>query len=158
MGRIVVGVDGSRASMAALRWAVREARFRGAQVETVYVFENTPSWRVYGYQQETIEAEPDRSHQATLTSDEQSGAEAHGVVERMVDDLDQLGEVGVESVIVEDRHPARVLVERSADADMLVVGSRGHGGVSELLLGSVSHHCATHAQCPVVIIRPGPSS
>ena len=127
MGRVVVGVDGSRESMAALRWAVEEARLRGAVLETVHVFENTPVWRLSVHQQHA-----DRP-------------------------VEHLGDVEVDAVMVESRHPEQVLVERSEGADMLVVGSRGLGGVSELLLGSVSHHCAVHAHCPLVIIRPQPS-
>jgi nucleotide-binding universal stress UspA family protein len=60
--------------------------------------------------------------------------------------------VKVETAVVEGR-PARVLVEMSADADLLVVGSRGLGGFSELLLGSVSQQCVHHAHCPVTVVR-----
>jgi nucleotide-binding universal stress UspA family protein len=58
----------------------------------------------------------------------------------------------VQRRVVEDRHPAEVLVELSDDADLLVVGSRGRGGFSSLLLGSVSHAVVLHARCPVVVI------
>ena len=127
MGRVVVGVDGSRASMAALRWAVEEARRRGAVLETVHVFENSPVWRLSVQQQRSDEP------------------------------VEHFGDVEVDAVMVESRHPERVLVERSEGADMLVVGSRGLGDVSQMLLGSVSHHCAVHAHCPLVIIHSQPS-
>jgi nucleotide-binding universal stress UspA family protein len=63
------------------------------------------------------------------------------------------GDVKLERRVVEGA-PAAVLVEDSRDADLLVVGSRGHGGFAQLLLGSVSQQCAHHAKCPVVIARP----
>jgi nucleotide-binding universal stress UspA family protein len=50
-------------------------------------------------------------------------------------------------------HPAQVLIEQSADADLLVVGSRGHGAFTRLMIGSVSIHCVTHSHCPVVVVR-----
>lgn len=152
MRRIVVGVDGSRQSLAALRWAVEDARFRGATVETVYVFENTPSWRLYGYREGSTRPDP-RAGPDLRREDELGGAHAQGLVEGMVHEVVGDEDVPIDSLVVEDRHPARVLVDRSEGADMLVVGSRGRGGFSELLLGSVSHQCATHARCPVVIVR-----
>ena len=51
-------------------------------------------------------------------------------------------------------HPAGILIEASAQADLLVVGSRGHGGFVGALLGSVSHRCVAHALCPVVVVPP----
>lgn len=54
---------------------------------------------------------------------------------------------------VVEGHPAQVLVDAAADADVLVVGSRGHGGFAGMLLGSVSEHVAAHALCPVLVIR-----
>lgn len=156
MGRIVVGVDGSRESMAALRWAVEEARFRGAYVETVYVFQNTPSWRLYGYQQGRLADAHDEPHENLLTLEKHG--DAHRLVDRMVDNVAGTSDVGIESVMVEDRYPAHVLVELSEGAEMLVVGSHGRSSASEMLLGSVSHYCATHARCPIVIIRQPPRS
>lgn len=155
MGRIVVGVDGSRESMAALEWAVEEARFRGAVVETVYVFENTPSYRIYGSQQSATARDSGRG--VRERPDTRQAAEpvraAHEDLASMVDRLEHAHDVELESIMVEDRHPEHVLVERSEGAEMLVVGSHGRGRVPEMLLGSVSHHCAVHALCPVVIIR-----
>ena len=60
--------------------------------------------------------------------------------------------VNVETAVIKGP-PARVLVDMSADADLLVVGSRGRGGFSELLLGSVSQQCVHHARCPVTVVR-----
>lgn len=156
MRRIVVGVDGSRESMAALEWAVEEARFRDAVVETVYVFQNTPSYRLYGSQQSGMAKRGEQPHGPSPVAEATDTTSAQDDVARMVEELDQPHDVLLESVLVEDRRPEHVLVERSRDADMLVVGSHGRGRVPEMLLGSVSHHCATHALCPTVIIRRPP--
>ena len=60
--------------------------------------------------------------------------------------------VDIRPVVVED-NPARALLDAAKGADLLVVGSRGHGGFTEALLGSVGQHCVHHAECPVVVIR-----
>ena len=60
--------------------------------------------------------------------------------------------VNVETAVIEGP-AAQVLVDMSAEADLLVVGSRGRGGFSELLLGSVSQQCVHHARCPVTVVR-----
>ncbi len=65
---------------------------------------------------------------------------------------DALAGVQVERVVIDDKHPAEALVEVSADADLLVVGSRGRGGFSRMLLGSISHAVVLHAACPVVVV------
>ena len=91
-------------------------------------------------------------------------AEFQEAIRRQAEDLleGQLREVGeavegvdVQRTVVEDRNPAEALVELSTDADMLVVGSRGRGGFTSLLLGSVSHAAVLHALCPVVVIPGG---
>jgi nucleotide-binding universal stress UspA family protein len=146
VGTIVVGVDGSNASRAALRWAAEEARLRGARLQAVYVFEHSPSWQMYGYSAEIaaipVSAMPDDQHSRDL---------AQSLVDRLVADLGGLG-IEVEAIAHEDRRPAHALVERSRDADLLVVGSRGRGGFAGLVLGSVSQQCAQHASCPVVVM------
>lgn len=140
MGRIVVGVDGSSGSIEALRWAAEEARVRGTSVRAVYAW-TYPTY--LGAPMETIGPLPDRE-------------ELVREGERVLDEALQAafsGGLGIELTreVVEDP-AARALVRASHDADLLVVGSRGHGGFRELLLGSVSHQCVLHASCPVVII------
>lgn len=134
--RIVVGVDGSPASVAALQWAARQAAL------TRSILDATISWQQpmnYGNQILYIEdfdwAEVARS---TL---------AEAIVEAGIDET-LLGRR-----TVNEGHPAQVLVDASADADLLVVGTRGHGGFAGLLLGSVSEHVIGHAACPVLVVR-----
>ena len=80
-------------------------------------------------------------------------AEARKVLDSAVGDLQKAHpQVEIRSSVVEGI-PAHVLVEASNDADLLVVGSRGHGEVAGLLIGSVSEHCVTHAHCPVLVMR-----
>ena len=151
MGRIVVGVDGSKASQRALEWAARQASLEGAELEVVHAYEYETPWMAYasyeGMTREQVEG---------LRAEMEGGKEAaHRHAQAMVDGqvADLPDDLRVQAVAVETRRPAEVLVERSSDADLLVVGSRGRGGFKGLMLGSVSQQCATHASCPVVIIR-----
>ena len=137
MARIVVGVDGSEASKAALRWAVEEARLRGATLRVVYAW-SIPLVLVPGAAVAESDVAPVQ-------------ADAEQMVDRLVQEVAADG-VTVEGAAVEGV-PASVLVEAAEGADLLVVGSRGHGGFAGLLLGSVSQQCAHHAPCPVVIVR-----
>jgi nucleotide-binding universal stress UspA family protein len=143
MGRIVVGVDGSEHSVRALRWAVDEAQARGLDIEAVI------TW-----------------HYPVLAADGFSGAVAPIDVEALVAGTRQALEGAIEKAVpdgpvrdaiarsVVEGSAGHVLVERSTDADLLVVGSRGHGGFAGLLLGSVSTQVVHHARCPVTVIRP----
>ncbi|MEW6470836.1 MAG: universal stress protein [Actinomycetota bacterium] len=137
MERIVVGVDGSETAQRALQWAVDEARRRSAVVEAIY------AWRepfVVGY---AYMGEWDMNK---LT------AEAETLLAEAVDAVDTTG-VTVERKVMTGG-PAQVLVEQAKGAALLVVGSRGRGGFSGLLLGSISQQAAHHAPCPIVIIPP----
>lgn len=141
---IVVGVDGSPAAQQALRWAIAEGRLRGAAVRAVYAWElsagaGAPGGLVGASVFGSVALDP-----AQL----QRSAEAR--LAELVGDVS--GQDEVERLVVEG-HTAEVLVEQAKDADLLVVGSRGHGGLAGALLGSVSQACAQHAECPVVIIR-----
>jgi nucleotide-binding universal stress UspA family protein len=132
-GRIVVGVDGSPEGQAALGWAARQAALTGGEVHAVL------AWQVptgYGF---VGAAEPD------------GAAHALNVLGRSV--AAELGQVGTVPVVqdVDTGHPAEVLLRAAAEADLLVVGCRGRGGFTGLLLGSVSRHVAAHAPCTVVV-------
>lgn len=149
MTRIVAGVDGSVQSQRALQWAVEEAQAHEAEVEAVYVFEHTPSWQLYAYGEGVAvggEEWAQESREATTRT-------AQMLVEEMVAAVENPHGVPVTGVVVEDRRPARALVERSRTAAMLVIGSRGRGGFTGLLLGSVGQQCAQYAHCPLVLLR-----
>jgi nucleotide-binding universal stress UspA family protein len=77
---------------------------------------------------------------------------ARTLLARAIAQADEDGPIAVEQV-VDQGSPAAVLIDRSHDADLLVVGTRGHGGFAGMLLGSVSAHCVHHAHCPVVVVR-----
>jgi nucleotide-binding universal stress UspA family protein len=144
-GRIVVGVDGSAGSLTALAWAVTEARLRGSSLHVVMAWQRPPSIgaaNIWGMGMDP--SLNDQSLMASATSDEASRLAAEAV---------RAEEVPVSSEAVEG-HPAGVLLRLAEDADLLVVGARGHGGFAGALLGSVSHHVVTHTRCPVVVI-PG---
>lgn len=142
MNVIVVGVDHSPGARAALVFADEEARLRGATIHAVH------AWQ-YGYigyvgpesRLPPVGADIDELHTAAATALEASVREA-------LPDTD----VPIELQAIQGA-PASVLVEASRDADLLVVGSRGHGGFVGLLLGSVGQQCAHHAECPVVIVH-----
>ena len=135
--RIVVGIDGSEASSAVLEWATRQAALTGSTLEVVITWEWPTSlgWTI------------------PLPSDFDPAAEAGRSIEGFLATArSSHPEVTIESSVTEG-HPAPTLVEASHRADLLVVGSRGHGEFAGMLLGSVSEHCAHHAKCPVVIVH-----
>jgi nucleotide-binding universal stress UspA family protein len=138
-GGVVVGVDGSPSSVQALRWALGQARLTGAAVRAVTTWDFPAS---YGW--------------AVSVDDVDWEGAARTVLERAVKEAAGAdATVPVEQVVVRG-HPAQVLVEVAAGADLLVVGSRGHGGFAGLLLGSVSQHVVAHASSPVVVVHDAP--
>src|SRR6202167_5281613 len=139
--RIVVGVDGSPTSRAALRWAVRQAKFTGGTVDAVLAWEIPMVLQSYGWAPVYVEEQGDFKADARKTLDT--------VISQEVGAADsQQGR----SLVV-NGHPAQALIDAADGADLLVVGSRGHGSFAEALLGSVSQHCVHHAYCPVRVIR-----
>jgi len=135
--RIVVGIDGSPTSVAALEWAVRQAELTGSAVEAVTTWE----WPTnYGW---AFPFPPE------YDPAEDAGRMLSGVLEPI---RSGHPDVPVHPTVVEG-HPAPVLVKASRGADLLVVGSRGHGEFAGMLIGSVSEHCVTNAHCPVLVFR-----
>jgi nucleotide-binding universal stress UspA family protein len=136
---IVVGVDGSSGSGAALRFALEEARIRGAALKAVSAWHVPPAvygagWAPAGSDVDGFRKLAEAALSASLTD---AGAGDSDVVV---------------TPILREGHPVDILVAESGRADLLVVGSRGLGGFKGLLLGSVSQQCAQHSRCPVVVV------
>jgi nucleotide-binding universal stress UspA family protein len=145
LGTIVVGVDGSDCSRAALEFALDEAVRRGAAVRVVLAMPEADYWATaYGM--------------------------SPSLVDEMSADLEKVGRDMVDAVVRErggaladvpvevhalSGSPGRVLVDQSDSADLLVVGHRGHGGFRSSVLGSVGLQCVLHASVPVTVVRPG---
>lgn len=137
--RLVVGVDGSPSSAAALRWALTDAVRSHAAVDAVACWEWPTSAGAYlAY--------------ADLDLSGPTGKAADAAVAAAVAVTAGADTLTVKTHVVEG-YPARVLIDRAVGADLLVIGSRGHGALAEMLLGSVGLHCASHAPCPVLIVR-----
>lgn len=141
MSGIVVGVDGSPGSQAALAWAAREARLRGTALTLV------GAWQ--------------------LPMGSYAGAGWAGVIPELRDDCEKVATGQIDAAcaavgtaldglevkrVVREGGAAGVLLEAAEGADALVVGTRGHGGFVGMLLGSVSTQCAHHSRCPLVIV------
>lgn len=126
-GPVVVGVDGSPGSQAALRWAVEETRLRGGELEAVVAWQRSPIGR--------------------------SAVREHEAREALADALDRVDTGGVTVVpTVVEGSPAGALVRASRSASVVVVGTRGRGVVAESVLGSVSHEVLHRAWGPVVVV------
>jgi nucleotide-binding universal stress UspA family protein len=139
MSTVVVGVDGSPGSVAALKYAVEEAKLRGAGLTAVTAWSVPPlayagevEWTGAELDPKTFEAAADSTLASALSGVDTQGVEVHQVVRQ--------------------GQPADALVLEAGEDDLLVVGSRGLGGFRGLLLGSVSQQCAQHARCPVTVV------
>lgn len=147
MNLIVVGVDQSEDAKAALSFANEEALLRGATLRAVH------AWQ-FGYIGMGFEGAAPSLGGDIAQLREAAGAALETTVR---DALPRADGVKIERRVVEGT-AAGDLVDESRNADLLVVGSRGHGGFAQLLLGSVSQQCAHHAACPVVIVRSKPAA
>jgi nucleotide-binding universal stress UspA family protein len=133
----VVGVDGSDSSRRALLWAAQQAKLTGAELEVVTTWEYPP----------TLGWSP------PYPSDFNPADDAGKALKDTVDAVLVAHPGLVVHLTVTEGHPAFVLTESARKAELLVVGSRGHGAFAGMLLGSVSEYCAAHATCPVVVVR-----
>ena len=143
MGSIVVGVDGSAHSVGALRWAVAEAGLRQATVEALITW-SYPIVPADGFSGAAAIFDLSVLEDGARQTLEAAIAEACP---------DQEARAAIVRKVVEGS-AGQALVEASRGADMLVVGSRGHGGFAGLLLGSVSTQCVHHAHCPITVVPP----
>jgi nucleotide-binding universal stress UspA family protein len=134
--RIVAGIDGSPASLRALEWAARQAELTDARLEIVVAWEWPNS---FGWSAIPNNYNPELDAQQLLEPLVASLRAAHP-------------HVPISSKVFEG-HPAPVLVKESHGADLLVVGSRGHGEFVGMLIGSTSEHCVANCACPVVVFR-----
>jgi nucleotide-binding universal stress UspA family protein len=166
VGRIVVGVDASPGARTALTWAAAEARLRQAVLQVVHAYHSQelaapfffPSQHALPGIPEGAAGEPSQREMTESLRDRAEYEEvyrgrAEELLAALLSELEEtVSGVDVQRKVVADRRPAEALVELSTDADLLVVGSRGRGGFTELLLGSVSHAAVLHSVCPVVVV------
>jgi nucleotide-binding universal stress UspA family protein len=143
-GRIVVGVDGSEHAAAALRWAQAEALIRGAPLVAVHAWTwvpppplGAPDLLAVPVGDVAGDLEVEEAAAGRVLDDALAGADPALTIERRLVEGD----------------PAEALLGEAGSDDLLVVGSRGHGGIKTALLGSVSNHVIQHAPCPVVVVR-----
>ncbi len=140
--RVVVGVDGSPASLQALQWALGYAAATSSRVEVVVAWE-WPSSLAWS---------------APFPSDFDPDTSAQQMLDHLIEQQRaEHPELTIDGQVVEG-DPATVLESASVGAALLVVARRGHGELVGLLLGSVSEHCVTHAHCPVLVYRDDPRS
>ena len=142
--RVVVGVDGSAESFAAVRWAIGEALYRHADVEIITCWYPPLVADASGYQVGFLDADKYAAKALQILD---------AVVQSVAADADGARVEGraVTGRLLEGA-PGPTLVAESKGAALIVVGRRGRGGLSRLLLGSVSRHVVDHAECPVVIV------
>jgi nucleotide-binding universal stress UspA family protein len=137
---VVVGIDGSPESVAALAWAGHYAAATGATVRAV---------RAWHFPAAAGLPPEGRAPQPVTSEIQQRIRDGLG---EAIATANLTPSVQVETEVA-CGHPVQVLVDASKTAGLLVVGHRGHGGFTEMLTGSVAMHCVSHAACPVVVVR-----
>ena len=141
-GDVVVGYDGSKGAKRAVEFAAAEAASHHARLRIVAVWNTAP---VAIAAMSGVSAPVIAADRARLAA--QRLVEAAAIAHELAPDID------VDTVAVEGSAGAE-LARAAQNSRLLVVGSRGHGGIQGLLLGSVSHHCTLHARCPVLVVPP----
>lgn len=138
-GPIVVGIDGSQHSKRALAWAAVQAEMTDSPLVVVTTWQQPTN---YGWM-------------VPWPEDLDFEADTRSMLERVVEEtVGPHPRIELRTVVVEGQ-PARALTEFSKTASLVVVGCRGHGEFSGMLLGSVSEYLTSHAHCPVVVVRDG---
>jgi len=140
MDTIVVGVDGSEPSRRALAFAAEEAHLRDARLRVVCAWQVPPA--AYGGFTPAVD-------QSVLDAFREN---AENVVRDAVEIVGKLHAELRVATRTPEGNAAERLLEEAAQADLLVVGNRGHGDVSSLILGSISHQVVHRASCPVVVV------
>jgi len=138
---VVVGVDGSAESVAALSWAASYAAATGARIRAIIAWHYPAA------------AGPAPVGVAPKAISDDVRAQMQEAVDKTVTEVYGSSSPDKVETKVDYGHPAQVLIDEAQDADLLVVGNRGHGSFTGMLIGSVSIHCVTNAPCPVVVVR-----
>ncbi|HEX5190133.1 MAG TPA: universal stress protein [Streptosporangiaceae bacterium] len=139
--RIIVGVDGSRESETALAWAARYAHATGGRLVAILAwhYPSAAGGPPVGVAPEAVTSEVEKSR--------------YDMLDKAIEaTCGKMPPADVERKVVYG-HPAQALLDESRNADLLVVGSKGYGGFTGMMLGSVSTHCVTHATCPVTVVK-----
>ncbi|MGN6792681.1 MAG: universal stress protein [Streptosporangiaceae bacterium] len=138
---VVVGVDGSPPSTSALAWAARYADAIGASLCAVLAwhYPTAAALPPIGHTPEPVTSQVEQSRYEILDK-------------AIASACSELPAIQVDRKVVYG-HPAQALIDESRNADLLVVGSKGHGGFTGMMLGSISTHCVTHALCPVTVVK-----
>ena len=140
--RIVVGTDGSEHSLSAIRWALHEAALRNVPVDVIHAWHFTPMVDPMGI--------------AVIPPTAEMQAAAKVMLDNVMKKVErERGSVQVNEIVAQGS-PATMLMQAAKDAEMVVVGRRGHGGFVGLLLGSVATQVVHHAPCPVVVVSAKP--
>jgi len=137
--RIVVGIDGSAPSKAALRWAIRQAKLTDATVHAVMAWRYPSAYGLGPIAGSEVDLEASARKELIEVLNEVSALDP---------------DVPIHPTVTQG-HAAEVLVRAAKEADLLVVGSRGHGAFASTMIGSVSINCVLHAHCPVLVLRDG---